>query len=345
MGLLLDIVPNHMGVGNDSQWWQDVLENGRASEYASYFDIDWSPLNPDMKDKLLLPILGSQYGDELEAKRIQVVVVDGRLMVKYFDHLIPIAPRSIPLIFPDEELDELGVPQSFREILRDTAHIPPHEIDGRDAGGAAAAAAGRTAAAFAGGAGERGDAAGVAAGAGAHQRRGGRCAEFRSPARAAGAAALPSGVLAGVERGDQLPAIFRHQRSGRAADGERGGFRGDARADSQAAGARGSDGAEDRPLRRDVQSAAVSDPAAVTVCGGALLWGDGAGADGAERDRSGSAGRDARMRLGCGAGAAVRGGGEDSGAEGTAAAGVAGAGDFGIRLRVPGQSDFYSERE
>ncbi len=71
---LLDIVPNHMGVGNDSVWWQDVLENGRASQYASYFDIDWNPLNPDMKDKLLLPILGGQYGDELEAKRIQVAL-------------------------------------------------------------------------------------------------------------------------------------------------------------------------------------------------------------------------------------------------------------------------------
>ncbi len=127
MGLLLDIVPNHMGIGNDSLWWQDVLENGRASEYASYFDIDWSPLNPDMKDKLLLPILGSQYGDELEAKHIQVVLADGRLMVKYFDHLVPIAPRSLSVIFPDAELDETGVPQFFREILRDTAHIPPHE--------------------------------------------------------------------------------------------------------------------------------------------------------------------------------------------------------------------------
>ncbi len=127
MGLLLDIVPNHMGVGNDSQWWQDVLENGRASQYASYFDIDWSPLNPDMKDKLLLPILGSQYGDELEAKRIQVVLADGRLMVQYYDHLVPIAPRTIPTIFPDKELDELGVPQGFREILRETAHIPPHD--------------------------------------------------------------------------------------------------------------------------------------------------------------------------------------------------------------------------
>ena len=127
MGLLLDIVPNHMGVGNDSQWWQDVLENGRSSEYASYFDIDWTPLNPDMKDKLLLPILGSQYGDELESKRIQVVLVDGRLMVKYFEHLTPIAPRTLSVIFPDAELDELGVPQSFRDVLRDTAHIPPHE--------------------------------------------------------------------------------------------------------------------------------------------------------------------------------------------------------------------------
>jgi (1->4)-alpha-D-glucan 1-alpha-D-glucosylmutase len=127
MGLLLDIVPNHMGVGNDSQWWQDVLENGRASEYASYFDIDWAPLNPDMKDKLLLPILGSQYGDELEAKHIQVVLVDGRLMAQYFDHLMPIAPRTIPVIFPDAEWDELGVPQFFRDILRDTAHIPPHD--------------------------------------------------------------------------------------------------------------------------------------------------------------------------------------------------------------------------
>ena len=127
MGLLLDIVPNHMGVGNDSQWWQDVLENGRASQYASYFDIDWNPLNPDMKDKLLLPILGSQYGDELEAKRIQMAAVDGRLMVRYFDHLIPIAPRTLPAIFPDAELDELGAPQSLRDLLRETAHIPPHD--------------------------------------------------------------------------------------------------------------------------------------------------------------------------------------------------------------------------
>ena len=132
MGLLLDIVPNHMGVGNDSLWWQDVLENGRASEFADYFDIDWNPLNPDMKGKLLLPILGSQYGDELEAKRIQVVAVDGLLRVRYFDHVIPIAPRSLPIIFPEEELDDPGVPRVFHELLRETAHIPPHETTDRN---------------------------------------------------------------------------------------------------------------------------------------------------------------------------------------------------------------------
>ncbi len=127
LGLLLDIVPNHMGIGNDSRWWQDVLENGRASEYAGYFDIDWDPAKPDMWNKLLLPILGKQYGEELESKNIQVVVDDGRARIKYFDHLMPVAPRMVPRIFPPERDREFGVPQGFRDLLRELAHIPPHE--------------------------------------------------------------------------------------------------------------------------------------------------------------------------------------------------------------------------
>lgn len=127
MGLLLDIVPNHMGVGNDSVWWQDVLENGRASEYAEYFDIDWTPLKPDMQDKLLLPILGAQYGEELEKKRIQVAAENGWFHIRYFDHSMPVAPRMIPMIFPESGQDALGVPQSFRDLLKELAHIPPHE--------------------------------------------------------------------------------------------------------------------------------------------------------------------------------------------------------------------------
>ncbi|MGH9585948.1 MAG: malto-oligosyltrehalose synthase, partial [Acidobacteriaceae bacterium] len=125
LGLLLDIVPNHMGVGNDSVWWQDVLENGRTSEYAEYFDIDWDPLKEDMRGKLLLPILGDQYGKELESGRIQIVIEGGVGKVKYYDHSMPLAPRSLPVIFPEAQMGEL--PENLREMLRDlTHHIPPN---------------------------------------------------------------------------------------------------------------------------------------------------------------------------------------------------------------------------
>jgi (1->4)-alpha-D-glucan 1-alpha-D-glucosylmutase len=125
MGLLLDIVPNHMGVGNDSVWWQDVLENGRTSEYAEFFDIDWDPLKADMRGKLLLPILGDQYGTELENKRIQVAIEDGLGKVKYYDHSMPLAPRALPLIFSEEQTAAL--PEPFRDLLRDLSHIPPND--------------------------------------------------------------------------------------------------------------------------------------------------------------------------------------------------------------------------
>src|SRR6185437_3070195 len=128
MGLVLDIVPNHMGVGNDSVWWQDVLENGRTSEYAEFFDIDWEPLKEDMRGKLLLPILGDQYGSELENGRILIAIENGVGKVKYYDHMMPMAPRSLPLLFPEEQMEEL--PENLREMLRDlTHHIPPNDTE------------------------------------------------------------------------------------------------------------------------------------------------------------------------------------------------------------------------
>jgi (1->4)-alpha-D-glucan 1-alpha-D-glucosylmutase len=135
MGLLVDIVPNHMGIGRDSVWWQDVLENGHASRYANYFDIDWSPLKEEMRDKLLLPILGNQYGEELEAGRIQVALEDGRFYVTYYDdHRMPVAPRSIPLIFfrrpigtlPSEQ-EIADMPHELAEVLRELTQLPQHE--------------------------------------------------------------------------------------------------------------------------------------------------------------------------------------------------------------------------
>ncbi len=85
MGLLLDVVPNHMGVGyGTNPWWQDVLENGRASEYANFFDIDWNPLKPELRNKVLLPILGNQYGAELEAGHIVLAYGDRRFPDRVF---------------------------------------------------------------------------------------------------------------------------------------------------------------------------------------------------------------------------------------------------------------------
>jgi len=135
MGLLLDIVPNHMGIGRDSIWWQDVLENGHASRYAEFFDIDWSPLKPEMQNKLLLPILGNQYGEELENGNIRVALEDGKLYVKYFeDHRMPVAPRTIPLIFfrrpigtPPSEQQTAGLPPELAQTLRELTQLPPHE--------------------------------------------------------------------------------------------------------------------------------------------------------------------------------------------------------------------------
>ncbi len=73
MGLLVDIVPNHMGVlGNDNAWWLDVLENGQASAYAEHFDIDWAVPDPALRGKVLLPILGDQYGIVLERGELRL---------------------------------------------------------------------------------------------------------------------------------------------------------------------------------------------------------------------------------------------------------------------------------
>src|ERR1700722_18437670 len=126
LGLLLDIVPNHMGVGNDSIWWQDVLENGHASQYSEFFDIDWKPLKPALRNKLLLPILGNQYGTELESKHIQVSIEDGHPLIHYYDHTMPLAPRTLPILF--DQLDPAHpLPESVREMLALLRDIPPHE--------------------------------------------------------------------------------------------------------------------------------------------------------------------------------------------------------------------------
>ena len=86
MGLLLDVVPNHMGIAKTlNRWWRDVLENGPGSKYATAFDIDWHPIKRELDNKVLLPILGDQYGTVLENQEMELVYEDGAFVLRYGD--------------------------------------------------------------------------------------------------------------------------------------------------------------------------------------------------------------------------------------------------------------------
>lgn len=101
MGQVIDIVPNHMGVGgDDNHWWLHVLENGESSVYAAYFDIDWRPANPALHNKILLPFLGDHYGTILENGELKLEFDrdNGAFGVRYYEHLFPIDPHTYPQI-------------------------------------------------------------------------------------------------------------------------------------------------------------------------------------------------------------------------------------------------------
>src|SRR6266566_4645980 len=99
MGHIIDLVPNHMGIAQSANpWWQDVLENGPSSQYASFFDIDWHPLKQELENKVLLPILGDSYGAVLERQEIALQYVDGAFLARYFNTVLPIAPGTYDLI-------------------------------------------------------------------------------------------------------------------------------------------------------------------------------------------------------------------------------------------------------
>ncbi|HEX6320321.1 MAG TPA: 4-alpha-glucanotransferase, partial [Burkholderiales bacterium] len=92
MGLVLDIVPNHMGVlHGDNPWWRDVLEKGRASPCARFFDIDWERGG----GKLLLPVLGKHYGEALDDGEINLLNKRGEWRVQYYDQTFPLNKKSL----------------------------------------------------------------------------------------------------------------------------------------------------------------------------------------------------------------------------------------------------------
>jgi len=99
MGQVLDIVPNHMCIeSSENALWMDVLENGPSSIYAGFFDIDWDPVKKELKDKVLLPILGDQYGRVLDNQELQLIYGEGSFSLAYYEHLLPIIPKTYILI-------------------------------------------------------------------------------------------------------------------------------------------------------------------------------------------------------------------------------------------------------
>ena len=95
MGHIVDVVPNHMGIAKSANpWWQDVLENGPSSRYATVFDIDWTPLKPELEHKVLLPVLGDTYGAILERQEIKLEYENGAFRVRYHDNVFPITPGT-----------------------------------------------------------------------------------------------------------------------------------------------------------------------------------------------------------------------------------------------------------
>ena len=139
MRQILDIVPNHMGVmGSDNAWWLDVLENGEGSDYADFFDIDWDPIKDELQGKVLIPVLGEQYGNVLEKGELKLTfdAEHGEFSIFYYQHRFPIAPKAYPRIlgFRLESLQEkLGATHEdvleLQSIITAFSHLP----DRRDA--------------------------------------------------------------------------------------------------------------------------------------------------------------------------------------------------------------------
>jgi (1->4)-alpha-D-glucan 1-alpha-D-glucosylmutase len=115
MSQVVDIVPNHMAIGEANGWWWDVLENGPASRWAGAFDIDWDSAGRTHQ-KVLLPFLGDHYGRVLEAGELQLEREGGNFVVRYHDHVVPVSPRTLDEllrrtaeIFGSDELASLAV--------------------------------------------------------------------------------------------------------------------------------------------------------------------------------------------------------------------------------------------
>lgn len=122
MGIIVDMVPNHMGITDPgNSMWYDVLEFGRNSKFADFFDIDWRTYKEILKDRIEIPILGNTFGSCLENGEIKIVFNEERgLFVKYYENIFPLNPTSwiiiIELLLQNNHTENL---ERLRKILQE----------------------------------------------------------------------------------------------------------------------------------------------------------------------------------------------------------------------------------
>ncbi|MGB8421071.1 malto-oligosyltrehalose synthase [Paraburkholderia sp.] len=135
MGLIVDMVPNHMGVGGSSNaWWLDILEWGRHSAYARHFDVDWHSPDPALRGKVLVPTLGAPYGEELAAGRIALhfAADSGRFYIGYGPHVFPVCPTDYATILQSADRADLSaLAERFQGLTTQPAD-QPRAVEGRD---------------------------------------------------------------------------------------------------------------------------------------------------------------------------------------------------------------------
>lgn len=130
MRLVLDFVPNHMGIAEAvNTWWMDVLENGPSSPYARFFDVDWQPVKRELEAKVLLPILGDQYGRVLERGELKLAFSDGAFWLDYYGRTLPVAPKTtLPLLqAAQRKLRDRGIEPAaeLQSIMFTLENLPP----------------------------------------------------------------------------------------------------------------------------------------------------------------------------------------------------------------------------
>jgi (1->4)-alpha-D-glucan 1-alpha-D-glucosylmutase len=134
MGQLLDIVPNHMGIGSEANgWWADVLEHGVSSPYAAYFDVDWRPLKPELEGKVLLPILGDQFGRVLERGELRLAYHEGAFRLEYFETRLPVAAASTGAVLrlALEGLDGVRAPEDEERMELESIAVALERLPAR----------------------------------------------------------------------------------------------------------------------------------------------------------------------------------------------------------------------